>query len=109
MTGNQCEYSNCENQPPICTSDSISLLCSDALIANYCPLRCKQTICQCGFDTCLNGGTFLPSTCSCKCEAQYGGTRCDTLLATTKAKVGCQAIPCQNGGKKNETNCQCEC
>ena len=112
--GDQCQFSNCDNQPSICLSID-SKVCTDAIIANYCPLKCQQVICKCGFDSCLNGGVFSPSTCTCACSPQYTGIRCETLISTTTATTTTsvnkciQQLPCLNGGKQNQVTCSCEC
>ena len=80
---------------------------------------CQQPICKCGFDSCLNGGFFSASTCSCICPTQYTGIRCDNLIAattlkatstTTTTKSACaMQLTCLNGGKLNAVTCNCEC
>jgi hypothetical protein len=96
---------------------------------------CNQPICKCGYDSCLNGGSFIPSTCSCICSFQYTGFRCNTLIPTTTtsnnktnatkitltsntslrpttttslASNCSQQIKCLNGAKLNSM-CKCEC
>jgi hypothetical protein len=75
---------------------------------------CNLPICKCGFDSCLNGGQFIPSLCLCLCQPEYKGVRCEisatTLLTTaTSTKNACQNLKCTNGGKFNENTCSCEC
>ena len=89
-------------------------LCIHQSIANYCPQMCEQIICKCGFDSCLNDGKFIASNCSCACQAQYTGTRCENLITTTKTllslKQRCNfGLECLNGGKLNLKTCTCEC
>ena len=89
---------------------------------------CQQSICKCGFDSCLNGGLFIASTCSCICPLSYTGSRCDNLIYTTTTTktttttittttttlsmtttVTCPILPCQNGAKINLKTCKCDC
>ena len=111
--GDQCQFSNCSNQPSICPSINF-VLCSDDTISNYCPLKCQHVICKCGFDSCLNGGLFSSSTCSCSCSNQFSGLLCETLISTTTTttttkKVCTQILQCMNGGKQSDVTCACEC
>ena len=75
---------------------------------------CQQPICKCGFDSCLNGGFFLASSCVCICPSQYTGIRCDSLitttttLATTTKKCALQ-LPCMNGAVQDPITCNCKC
>lgn len=41
---------------------------------------CSSPICNCGMDSCLNGGTFNPSTCSCDCPLPFSGSVCQNCL-----------------------------
>jgi hypothetical protein len=110
--GDQCQFSNCNNQPSVCLSIS-SVLCSDDIISTYCPLKCNHVICKCGFDSCLNGGLFSLFTCSCSCPTQFRGIRCETLISTTTTttvkRLCAQQLQCMNGGKQSDITCACEC
>jgi hypothetical protein len=44
---------------------------------------CKSIICSCGIDSCLNGGSFNPNTCTCKCRTGFYG-RVRILLTNKK-------------------------
>jgi hypothetical protein len=78
---------------------------------------CQQPVCRCGFDSCLNGGVFMASTCSCVCPAQYTGQRCNSLITTTPQTTTttttrnpcAQQLPCLNGAKQSAVTCRCEC
>ena len=120
--GEECEYGNCINEPQSCQVDFGVSRCTQISIAHYCPLMCRLAICQCGFDSCLNGGQFIPALCSCICPALYKGTRCEFLISTTllsttttsttttiSKKVCSNILQCTNGGKFNESTCACEC
>lgn len=101
-------------EPTNCLTDFGVSLCKDASIANYCPFMCQQPICKCGFDSCLNGGQFVASMCSCLCPAQFKGVRCETSVTTTttttSTKILCpQILTCTNSGKFNNQTCKCDC
>jgi hypothetical protein len=77
---------------------------------------CNMVVCRCGFDTCLNGGFFISSSCSCICPPQYTGIRCDfsapfviTTTTTTTAPPCINKLPCLSGGKLNLVTCNCDC
>ena len=76
---------------------------------------CNLPICKCGFDSCLNGGQFIPSLCLCICQFEYTGTRCETSFTaltttSTTTKNACQRVlKCTNGGKYDENTCSCDC
>ncbi len=63
---------------------------------------CNETICECGLDTCLNGGIFDQTTCSCQCPRNYYGLVCENFTACPFV------LTCLNG-KFNPTICNCEC
>jgi hypothetical protein len=112
--GEFCEFGNCAMEPENCLTDFGISLCRDASIANFCPSMCQQPICKCGFDSCLNGGQFVPSLCSCLCTAQFKGNRCETSLVTTTTTTSLQItcapnLSCLNGGKLNNKTCSCDC
>lgn len=114
LKGDECQFSNCQNEPSMCLTDFGPSYCSDSKISNYCPRMCNKDICKCGFDSCSNGGIFLSSSCSCVCPvSQYTGIRCETIMAvttsTTTSKPSCSMISCLNGGKLNSITCKCEC
>jgi hypothetical protein len=130
MKGDECQFSNCNNEPSMCLTDFGTSFCQDAkicnylfrlltnyyyyywLLANYCPKMCNQPICKCGFDSCLNGGFFMASSCSCICSSQYSGVRCENLILTTTVattKAACTILPCLNNAKQNQATCKCEC
>jgi hypothetical protein len=108
--GDQCEFENCKYQPSSCIKEFGIESCSQAAIANFCPLMCGLPICKCGFDSCLNGGQFLPLLCICVCINQYTGRRCDSFMTTTPTttKFVCTQ-KCLNGAKFNSISCKCEC
>lgn len=114
-TGDLCEFGNCKNQPVSCLTDFGTAKCNDAQIATYCPQMCNMVVCRCGFDTCLNGGFFISSSCSCICPPQYTGIRCDFLApvaitTTTTTPPPCiNKLPCLSGGKLNLVTCNCDC
>jgi hypothetical protein len=68
---------------------------------------CNEPICKCGYDSCLNGGLFVPSSCSCICRDPYNGYRCESLITSTNRP--CAIKSCNNGGKLNANSCSCEC
>ena len=72
---------------------------------------CKQPICKCGFDSCLNDGRFDATNCACVCSKEFTGSRCETLLNTTVPKLNdcTQSLVCQNGARLNPNTCKCEC
>jgi hypothetical protein len=79
---------------------------------------CNLPICKCGFDSCLNGGTFDSNTCQCSCPITYTGNRCDVIIKvlatsttiTTKTTSKCtQKLNCINGAQLNDLTCKCEC
>ncbi len=74
---------------------------------------CNQTICRCGFDSCLNGGFFYEPSCLCICPTQFVGIRCDNLTTTqptTTVKISCPVkLDCLNGALQNPKTCKCEC
>jgi hypothetical protein len=98
----------------MCTTDFGPTFCSQATIANFCPLMCGQPICRCGFDSCLNGGIFMASTCTCSCPTQFNGARCENMITTTTRPTTTvsqcsQLLPCLNGAKQSPVTCKCEC
>ena len=48
-------------------------MCTVDLVKTYCPAMCKSIICSCGIDSCLNGGSFNPNTCTCQCRTGFYG------------------------------------
>ena len=44
-------------------------------------------------------GTILPKTCSCKCNTDWGGLRCNE----------CKHGACQHGGVLDKSACRCNC
>ena len=80
--GNQCEFGNCNFQPISCSNFGASI-CSEYIVRTVCPKLCNQPICECGFDSCLNGGTFNNLSCTCNCPAQFYGQRCSNPVTTT--------------------------
>ena len=66
-------YSNCNAQSYQCGTQFTADMCSVDLVRTYCPLMCKSIICTCSIDSCLNGGTFNPNTCSCQCRTGIYG------------------------------------
>lgn len=89
--GEFCQHSNCTVQSTQCGVQFTPDLCINELVMNYCPIMCKAPICVngCGYDTCLNGGTFDAKSCSCICPAPWGGKICENKCANT--------LTCQNG------------
>jgi hypothetical protein len=67
------------------------------------PIMCQAPICTngCGYDTCLNGGTFDATKCSCTCPAPWAGKTCENQCATT--------LSCKNGASFNGKTCVCDC
>ena len=114
LKGDLCEFGNCNNQPLDCSTSFGPSFCATPSIATYCPLLCSQPICKCGFDSCLNGGVFISSSCLCACPVQYTGIRCENLTVTTTtttvATKKCSVqLPCMNGAKQNPSTCNCDC
>ena len=83
---------------------------------------CKLPVCKCGFDSCLNGGTFDSNTCQCNCPVMYTGNRCDVLIKVitstftsfstkikTTTRICLQKLNCINGAQLNDLTCKCEC
>ena len=114
--GHECQFSNCDSQPANCLTDFGPTFCKDTTIAYFCPKMCNQTICKCGFDSCLNGGFFYEASCLCICPNQFTGIRCDNLTSTaqttttiTTKKTCPQQLQCLNGAKQNTVTCNCDC
>lgn len=106
LLGTYCETakSNCNaGQPLECGTSLSSDFCVFSKISSYCPKMCNHPACSCGIDTCLNGGFFDASTCSCKCPANFYGRVCESF--STCGTI----LTCQNFGNFNATSCRCEC
>jgi hypothetical protein len=109
LKGNECQFSTCTYEPSICSTELEPSHCGFSKIANYCPKLCNQPICKCGFDSCLNGGFFLASSCSCICHSQYRGVRCENSIISTNNTKECPELDCFNGAKINKETCKCDC
>jgi hypothetical protein len=112
FTGTFCDTSiavsnPCLNSP--CQNGGTCQVVGTATYRCICPLglqgiRCEQRICD--PNPCLYGGVCLPlgSTFQCQCPAQYTGTCCELLIATTVAPNPCSNQPCLNGGTCSATS-----
>lgn len=113
-------------EPEICNNEFGVSQCTTPSIANICPMMCKLPICKCGFDSCLNGGTFDSFSCQCNCLIGFTGNRCDVRIIkiitalptnsspttnkkTTTTSTCLHKLHCINGAQQNELTCRCEC
>ncbi|MEW6328618.1 MAG: hypothetical protein AB1468_00725 [Candidatus Micrarchaeota archaeon] len=105
-------YWGCNGQPqapyPDCSCDCTGATCEfGGTLDEYC-------VCHCSND--CHGGTYNMD-CSCNCgdparQQEISETMCNSqpIHITTDCSCNCQN-PCNEtgGGKRNDTNCQCDC
>ena len=109
-SGLACQYMDCTRQSAQCGTLYTPEMCHLNTIYEYCPKMCENTICTCGFDTCLNNGTFNSQTCSCTCLPGFYGSTCESTSPTVS--LVCPSYftrTCQNGASFNRTRCKCDC
>ena len=82
-------------------------MCSVGVIQSYCPAMCQSRACTCPnrIDQCLNGGTFDPNSCTCRCPRGFFGTVCELL----RLNQPCINQTCLNSGQFDQETCKCRC
>lgn len=109
-SGASCQYVDCTLQSSQCGKLYTKDMCHFRTVYEYCPQMCDNPICTCGFETCLNNGTFNATTCSCTCPVGFYGSTCESTSPTVS--LVCPTYvqrTCQNGARFNRTLCKCDC